>query len=93
MDSKRITYFQGEPIAVRLGDEVRMLKECGSDLECRARTSLIKQRSKGLIKKNVFKNEKEISRHINSIEKAKVELTDDIRTLELKNWLDYLRKI
>ena len=43
--SNRITYFQGEPIAVRLGDEVRMLKECSSDLECRARTSLIRQRS------------------------------------------------
>ena len=52
---------------------------------------LIKQRSKGLIDKNVFKNENEISQHINSIEEAKIKLSDDIRTLELKNWLNYLK--
>ena len=52
---------------------------------------LIKHRSKGLINKNIFKNEKQIAQHINSIEKAKVELSDDVRTLELKNWLDYLK--
>ena len=51
---------------------------------------LIKHRSKGLIKKNIFKNENEIQEHVNSIEKAKTELNDDIRTIELKNWLDYL---
>ena len=51
---------------------------------------LIKYRSKRLIKKNIFKNENEIEEHVNSIEKAKTELNDDIRTIELKNWLDYL---
>ena len=51
---------------------------------------LIKHRSKGLINKNIFKNENEIEEHVNSIEKAKTELNDDIRTIELKNWLDYL---
>ena len=50
---------------------------------------LIKQRSKALIDNGVFKNKNEISRHIKSIEKAKVELSDDKRTLELKNWLNY----
>ena len=53
---------------------------------------LIKHRSRGLIEKNVFKNQNEISQHIDSIEKAKAKLSDDIRTLELKNWLNYLRK-
>ena len=53
---------------------------------------LIEKRSRGLIDKNVFKNENEISQHIDSIKKAKAKLSDDIRTLELKNWLDYLRK-
>ena len=52
---------------------------------------LIKQRSKGLIEKNVFKNENEISRHLDLIKKAKSKLSDDIRTLELKNWLNYLK--
>ena len=51
---------------------------------------LIKHRSKGLIKKNIFKNENEIEEHVNSIEKAKTELNDYMRTIELKNWLDYL---
>ena len=52
---------------------------------------LIKHRSKGLINKNVFKNENQIVQQINSIEKAKIELSDDVRTLELKNWLNYLK--
>ena len=29
---------------------------------------------------------------IKKIEKAKLELRDDIRTLELKNWLNHIRK-
>ena len=41
-------------------------------------------------RKNIFKNENEIEEHVNLIEKAKTELNDDIRTIELKNWLDYL---
>ena len=53
---------------------------------------LIKHRSQGLIDKNVFKNQKEINQHINSIERARDELKDDMRTRELKNWLDYLNK-
>ena len=52
---------------------------------------LIKQRSKGLINKNIFKNENEIHKHIELIEKAKSELSDEIRTIELKNWLNYLK--
>jgi len=52
---------------------------------------LIKHRSQGLIDKNVFKNQNEINQHIISIEKAKLELSDDIRTTELKNWLNHLK--
>jgi len=53
---------------------------------------LIKHRSQGLIDKNVFKNQNEINQHINSIEHAKVELKDNVRIQELKNWLDYLKR-
>ena len=53
---------------------------------------LIKHRSKGLIDKNIFRDIKEINAHIQVIEKAKIELKDDIRTLELKNWLNYIKK-
>ena len=53
---------------------------------------LIKHRSQGLIDKNVFKNQNEINQHIDSIERAKVGLKDDVRILELKNWLDYLKR-
>ena len=53
---------------------------------------LIKHRSQGLIDKNVFKNQNEIKQHINSIERARAKLKDDMRTRELKNWLDYLNK-
>ena len=52
--------------------------------------NLIKYRSQGLIDKNVFKNQNEINQHINSIERARDTLKDDMRTRELKNWLDYL---
>ena len=44
-----------------------------------------------MLKKNVFKNQEEINQHVSSIEKAKLDLSDDIRTIELKNWLDYLK--
>ena len=43
---------------------------------------LIKHRSKGMLEKNVFKNQDEINQHVNSIEKAKSELSYDMRTLE-----------
>ena len=53
---------------------------------------LIKKRAKRLIENHTFKNEDEVNKHINLIEKAKTELSDDIRTLELKNWLNYLNE-
>ena len=53
---------------------------------------LIKHRSKKLIDNKSFKNETEINQHINLIEKAKVHLKDDIRLLELKNWINYLQE-
>jgi len=52
---------------------------------------LIKHRSKNLIDNKSFKNETEINQHISLIEKAKAQLKDDIRLLELKNWLNYLK--
>ena len=51
---------------------------------------LIKYRSKKMIERNVFKNQNEIDQHIKSIEEAKISLSDESRTLELKNWLDYI---
>ena len=51
---------------------------------------LIKHRSKGLIDKNIFTDINQINTHIKVIEKAKIELKDDIRTLELKNWLHHI---
>ena len=53
---------------------------------------LIKYRSKSLIDKKIFKDIDEVNSHIGKIEKAKFKLNDDIRTLELKNWLDYIKK-
>ena len=52
---------------------------------------LIKYRSKKLISNKSFKNETEINQHVSLIEKAKAQLKDDIRLLELKNWLNYLK--
>jgi len=52
---------------------------------------LIKHRSKAMIKKKIFEDQKEIDKHVNSIEKAKNQLSDGMRTLELKNWLEYLK--
>tara|TARA_B100001245_G_scaffold212447_1_gene177760 strand:+ start:241 stop:1032 length:792 start_codon:yes stop_codon:yes gene_type:complete len=52
---------------------------------------LIKHRSNGLIKKKIFKNQNEINQHINLIEKAKINLSDEMRTIELKNWLNYIK--
>ena len=53
---------------------------------------LIEHRSKKLIDNKSFKNETEINQHINLIEKAKAQLKDDIRLLELKNWINYLKE-
>ena len=52
---------------------------------------LIKHRSKGMLEKNIFKNQDEINQHVGSIEKAKLDLSDDSRTIELKNWLNYIK--
>ena len=43
--NNRVAYFEGEPIAIRLGEEVKMLIDCTSELECRARTALINRRA------------------------------------------------
>jgi len=51
---------------------------------------LIKHRSKKMIERNVFNNQNEIDQHIKSIEKNKISLSDESRTLELKNWLEYI---
>tara|TARA_B100000686_G_scaffold297254_1_gene329398 strand:- start:922 stop:1713 length:792 start_codon:yes stop_codon:yes gene_type:complete len=53
--------------------------------------NLIKHRSKKMLENNVFKNQEEIKKHIDSIKKAKLNLSDDVRTIELKNWLNYLK--
>ena len=52
---------------------------------------LIKHRSKGLIDKNIFKDTEELKTHIKVIEKAKTELKDEVRILELKNWLKHIQ--
>ena len=52
---------------------------------------LIKHRTKRMLEKNIFKNQADINQHISSIEKAKLDLSDDMRTTELKNWLTYLK--
>jgi len=52
---------------------------------------LIKHRSKSMIEKNIFKNQNEINMHVKSIEKAKLDLSDEVRTIELKNWLNYIK--
>lgn len=41
--NNRLAFVDAEPVAVRLGEEVRMLKECGSEIDCRVRTALIRQ--------------------------------------------------
>ncbi len=52
---------------------------------------LIKHRSKGLIDKNFFRDNDEINSHIKIIREAEINLKDDIRTLELKNWLNHIK--
>jgi GMP synthase (glutamine-hydrolysing) len=53
---------------------------------------LIKYRSKSLKDKNFFKDNDEINSHIKTIKQADINLKDDIRTLELKNWLNHIKK-
>jgi ATP-dependent helicase Lhr and Lhr-like helicase len=40
----QIAYLDGEPVAVRIGQDFRMLKECTNGVELRVRTALIRQR-------------------------------------------------
>jgi ATP-dependent Lhr-like helicase len=42
--ANRIAYVGGEAVAVRLGEEIRLLQACSSEIECRVRTALIGQR-------------------------------------------------
>jgi len=53
---------------------------------------LIKHRAGGLIDKKIFNNMNDLNSHINIINKANNELKDDIRTLELKNWLNHIKQ-
>jgi GMP synthase (glutamine-hydrolysing) len=53
---------------------------------------LIKHRSKSLIDKKIFKDIDEVDSHIEIIKEAQSKLKDNIRTLELKNWLNYIKK-
>jgi GMP synthase (glutamine-hydrolysing) len=53
---------------------------------------LIQHRSIGLINKNFFQDTSEVNSHINTIKEAEIKLKDDIRTLELKNWLNHIKK-
>tara|TARA_R110002095_G_scaffold113878_1_gene99428 strand:- start:20 stop:1117 length:1098 start_codon:yes stop_codon:yes gene_type:complete len=39
--ANRIAFVGGEAVAVRLGEEIRLLQTCASDVECRVRTALI----------------------------------------------------
>ncbi|MFT4583809.1 MAG: ATP-dependent Lhr-like helicase [Gammaproteobacteria bacterium] len=39
----QIAYLDGEPVAVRIGQDFRMLKECTNGVELRVRTALIRQ--------------------------------------------------
>jgi len=52
---------------------------------------LIIHRAKGLINKKIFKDMNDINSHIDLIKKADNELKDETRTLELKNWLNYIK--
>ena len=53
---------------------------------------LINDRREKLIRKKCFKNSEEIDQHIQFIEKERDLLEDDIRLLEIKNWLNYILK-
>ena len=51
---------------------------------------LLKHRKKKLIDAKSFKNENEIDEHINLITREDQKTNDNSRTLELKNWLEYI---
>ena len=52
---------------------------------------LIEHRSKSLIEKKIFRDKNDINSHIELIKKAEINLKDDIRTIELKNWLNHIK--
>ena len=51
---------------------------------------LLKHRKKRLIDAKSFQNENEIDKHIDLITREDQKTNDNSRTLELKNWLEYL---
>jgi GMP synthase (glutamine-hydrolysing) len=53
---------------------------------------LLKHRKKKLIDGKNFENESELNKHIDLITKVDQITNDNTRTLELKNWLDYIKK-
>lgn len=52
---------------------------------------LIKHRKRRLLDTKSFKNEYEIKEHINLIEQENLKANINSRTMELKNWLEYLK--
>jgi GMP synthase (glutamine-hydrolysing) len=53
---------------------------------------LLKHRKKRLIDNKSFENENKLNEHIDLIAKEDLITNDNSRTLELKNWLDYIKK-
>ena len=53
---------------------------------------LLKHRKKRLINNKSFENENKLNEHIDLITKEDLITNDNSRTLELKNWLDYIKK-
>jgi len=53
---------------------------------------LLKHRKKKLIDDKSFKNENELNKHIDLITREDQKTNDNSRTLELKNWLGYIKK-
>ena len=53
---------------------------------------LLKHRKKRLIDNKSFKNENELNKHIDLIAKEDQKTNDNSRTLELKNWLNSIKK-
>ena len=56
------------------------------------RLGLIRHRKKRLLDAKSFNNEAEIDQHINLITEEDLKINDKTRTLELKNWLNYLKE-
>ena len=53
---------------------------------------LLKHRKKRLIDNKSFENESELNKHIDLMTKEDLITNDNSRTLELKNWLDHIKK-